>query len=167
MNHININLAHDEFNLYNPAYCGFLLNTIIREYYSSKKNGMPSALVYLCLPILLTTPIRNNLPKSKSTNILSWVNHNKSLLIDFPDTVHCFFKVSQPAIDFIYGQNLISINDNGEIIPNTNIKITANPILFKSSISMSSHLSNSKLIGRWFAASPDAKTIYSTLGIRP
>ncbi|WP_338327519.1 three component ABC system middle component [Photobacterium leiognathi] len=139
----------------------------MREYYSSKKQGMPSALLYLCLPIVLTTPIRNNLPKSISTNILSWVNNNKSLLIDFPDTVNCFFEISQSAIDFIYEQDLIYINDHAEIIPNTDIKITANPSFFKRSISMSSHLRNSSFIGRWLATSPDTKTIYSTFGIRP
>lgn len=41
----------EEFNLFNPAYCGFLILNSIREYQQFNKKGFPSSLVYTILPI--------------------------------------------------------------------------------------------------------------------
>lgn len=159
-------LTAEEFNLHNPAYCGFLIYSMLREHQSFEKNGLNSALIYLFLPFVLTKSISSKLPKSFKTSFVLWIVENEGELFNISSRVSHHFEVTQSAIDFLVQRNLITLDEQG-YMQLVKSKLPVSPALFNKSSSMQKHLSVSKLLGKWFANSPDATTIYSVLGIKP
>jgi hypothetical protein len=160
------NLTQNEFNLNNPAYCGFLLYSTVREYGKIDKNGINPALLYLCLPLILTKSLSSQLPSTSKTSLIAWLVENDSLLFNFANKVTSFFEITQNAFDFLYENKLLEITEQYDVVA-VNRGLAQSPAIFNKSDVMKRQLSASKLMGRWLAVSPDTATIYSVLGIRP
>ncbi|MCO7204819.1 three component ABC system middle component [Pseudoalteromonas sp. CnMc7-37] len=159
-------LTQDEFNLHNPSYCGFLIYSIIREYGSIDKNGMNPALLYLCLPIVLTKSISSQLPRTSKTSLVAWLVENEGQFVNFSNKVTSYFEITQNAFDFLYENHLLGLTDNNDVVA-IESSLAKSPAIFNRSEAMKLQLKASKLMGRWLAVSPNAATIYSVLGIRP
>lgn len=159
-------LTHEEFNLHNPAYCGFLIYSAVRGYSSIDKNGINPALLYLCLPIILTKSISSRFPKTSKTSLIAWLVANEDCFLSFHKKVTSYFEITHGALDFVYEKGLLTITKDHYIVAN-NSKLAQSPSLFSKSDTMKKQLSSSKLLGRWLANSPDATTIFSVLGIKP
>lgn len=157
-------MTNEEFRLFNPAYCGYLLYSAISEYQNSNKD-FPCSLIYLILPMIMTKYIAGNFPRDVRTTFLSWTNNNQDCFSDFDTSVIDYFEVTQSAIDFLIDFKVISISESGYISIATP-EISRNPSFFKQSNTMSSHLSRAKFLGKWLVNYQPA-TIYSVLGIRP
>ena len=162
----NTELTQEEFNLYNPAYTGFLIYSLLREFDNMDRNGINPALIYLCLPLILNKGLSTKLPSSYKTSLIAWLVDNETLLINFSQRINSFFDITQNAMDFLFENKLL------EVTPDNNImfvksKLAKSPAMFEKSNTMKRQLSASKLLGKWLAVSPDAATIYSVLGIRP
>tara|TARA_R110000868_G_scaffold157544_2_gene384913 strand:+ start:199 stop:690 length:492 start_codon:yes stop_codon:yes gene_type:complete len=159
-------LTHEEFNLHNPAYCGFLLYSLLREHWEIDQNGLNSALVYLCLPIVLTKSISTRLPSTSKSSMIAWFVENDGCFYDFSKRASSYFEITQLAIDFLVERQLITVSDDGYLLF-VKSKLPKSPLLFTKSLSMKKQLGAAKLMGKWLALSPNASTIYSVLGIKP
>ena len=159
-------LTREEFNLHNPSYCGFLIYSIVREYGTIDKNGMNPALLYLCLPIVLTKSISSQLPRSSKTSLIAWLVENEGQFFNFANKVTSFYEITQNAFDFLYQNNLLELTENHDVIA-VDGDLAQSPAIFNKSEAMKLQLNASKLMGRWLAVSPNVATIYSVLGIRP
>lgn len=159
-------LTEEEFNLYNPAYCGFLLYSLIRSHEENSGRGIHCGLIYLMLPLILTKEILISLPRSSQSSFVAWVTENEGMLIDFPLRAESFFYISQTAQNFLIESKLISISKDGyvNIIKKDLPKF---PSLFNKSLYMKAQLTASKLLGKWISVSPSVETVYSVLGMRP
>ena len=158
-------MSNEEFCLFNPAYCGYLLYSVINEYQLKSDKELPCCMIYLFLPLIMTKHISISFPRSFTTSFMSWANDNQVYTLNFNERIADYFEVTQTAIDFLIDFNAISISENGSIsiaIPD----IPNNPSLFKKSETMKSHLASAKLLGKWFANYQPA-TIYSILGVKP
>ncbi|MAD03469.1 MAG: hypothetical protein CMK65_07615 [Pseudoalteromonas sp.] len=160
------NLTQDEFNLHNPSYCGFLIYSLVREYGTIDTNGLNPALLYLCLPIILTKSISSQLPRSSKTSLVTWLVENEGQLFNFAGKVTSYFEITQNAFDFLYERDLLKLTENHDVVA-AESALAKSPAIFGKSEAMKRHLTSSKLMGRWLAVSPNAATIYSVLGIRP
>jgi hypothetical protein len=159
-------LTNEEFNLHNPAYCGFLIYCLLREFREVDQNGLNSALVYLCLPIVLTKSISSRLPTSSRTSLIAWFVENDWCFYDFAKRVSSYFEITQLAIDFLAERRLINVTEDGYILF-VESALPKSPNLFTKSFTMKKQLGAAKLMGKWLAISPNASTIYSVLGIKP
>ena len=158
-------MTNEEFRLFNPAYCGYLLYSTITEYQLSSNKALPCSLVYLILPMIMTKYIADSFPRDIRTSFISWSNDNQHCISDFDSRVADYFEVTQSAVDFLVEFKVISISEFGGISIAIS-DITRNPSFFKQSPSMISHLSRAKFLGKWFSNYPPA-TVYSFLGIKP
>lgn len=159
-------LTKEEFNLYNPAYCGFLLYSLIRTHENSSGRGIHCGLIYLALPLIFTKEILLSLPKTSRSSFVAWVTENEGVLINFHQRAESFFYITQAAQNFLVKNELIYISDGGLLcIMNKSMPIT--PSLFGKSVYMKSQLTSANLLGKWISVSPSAETIYSVLGMRP
>src|SRR5690554_1942237 len=112
-------LTHEEFNLHNPSYCGFLIYCIVREYNTIDKNGINPALLYLCLPIILTKSISCKLPATSKTSLIAWLVENEGQFLNFAKKVTSYFEITQGAVDFVYNKDLVTITESYGIAPST------------------------------------------------
>lgn len=159
-------LTQEEFNLHNPAYCGFLLYSVVREYGTIDKNGINPALLYICLPIILTKSISTQLPRNSSSSLVAWLVENDGHFFNFAQKVTSYFEITQNAFDFLYERELLGLTESSDIVV-TERNLPKSPAIFGKSEVMKRQLNASKLMGRWLAVSPNVTTIYSVLGIRP
>lgn len=157
--------AQEEFNLFNPAYCGFLIFNAIREYHQLNTKGFPSSLVYITLPLIMTKAITDSFPRSVSTSFISWVMDNNDNLLNFEERVIGFFEVTQEAIHFLVSNEIIHIDEEGLIKPMSKA-VKKSSKIFNQSRTIKKQISASNLLGKWMVAQ-EATTVYSILGIRP
>ena len=157
--------SNEEFCLFNPAYCGYLLYSAINEYQLKSNTELPCCMVYLFLPLIMTKHIAISFPRSFKTSFMSWVNDNQVCTLDLNERIGDYFEVTQRGVDFLIDLNVITISEIGNISIAFS-DIPHNPSFFKKSDTMKSHLASAKLLGKWFTNYQPA-TIYSILGVKP
>lgn len=70
-------------NLLNPAFCGEILRRFIKSYNSKSEHNTPFLLCFIVLPILLHKETRDNLPRSTVTHVLTWIDSNDIIFMNF------------------------------------------------------------------------------------
>jgi len=158
--------SEEEFGLFNSAYTGFILYTSITEFVSFKPDGMHCALAFVTVPMAMNQLIASKLPTTYKTPIASWVTSNEGLLSDFAEQAESYNPIVRAAISFLLDRRLLAINDSGYFFLGEN-GLVKNPALFSKSSDMSSALSASRFLGKWFSHAPSTETIFAQLGIRP
>lgn len=153
-------------NLFNPAFCGLVLNEIVSEYEKSKQSNFPVSLSYISLPLALNKRLRSALPKNSKTSLTVWISNNQNLLPLFFDRtkkLSCFVTAS---LDFMVSQGFLKLDEN-LIIRNTQDKPKGINILLKADQEINEIVKRSHFIGKWLARSGKPENIYSLLGVRP
>lgn len=159
-------LTEEEVNLYNPAYCGFLILSALRSFSELDDRGIHCALPYLIIPMALSSKISSSLPRSTSTPIASWVSDQGGVLSDFPAMVTAYIPVVNAAMLFLLEKQVIKLDLDGNYLIK-NDALSKNPSLFNKTESLKQTFQAANLIGRWFAHSSSVETIYAQLGIKP
>src|SRR5689334_21046467 len=111
-------------NLLNPAFCSLILYEAISAYQKKNMQGMPYALAFLILPVVLHRQTRNALPVSTNTNIHPWFQNNCEVRVGFAQRVRSMLPYTREAIIFGLQSKIIQIDDNGNISI-TNVKPAA------------------------------------------
>jgi len=158
--------SEEEQALFNPAYTGFLLLTMIREYSSECETGMHCALPFLLLPMALNPTIATQLPNNKRSSLLAWITSHHGELSDFAELAKTYQPIVMTAITFLIEKSLLDLSDKGEFQLRAT-SLPKNPSLFSENVSMRSVMRTAGFLGRWFAHAPPVETLYSHLGVRP
>lgn len=158
-------MSSEEFFLFNPAYCGYLLYSAINEHQLKSNKELPCCMVYLFLPLIMTRHIAISFPRSFTKSFMSWANDNQACTLDLNERVGDYFEVTQRAVDFLIDLDVITISEVGNISIAFS-GISRSPSFFKKSDMMKSHLASAKLLGKWFT-NYQPGTVYSILGVRP
>lgn len=149
--------------LLNPAFCGRILYSSIKEYRKVSHKAFPFPLVYLVLPLVLHKQTRINI--SSRTQLLVWIQKNAKLLIDFPRRAKDLVPITNEAIEFLLQTEKVILTLNGELkICHTSRPLSKNQYAdceIKECIKKAEH------IARWFASTGRTETIYINLGVRP
>lgn len=149
--------------LLNPAFCGIILYSSIKEYNKVLHKAFPFPLIYLVLPLVLHRQTRINI--SSRTQLIVWIHKNAKLLIDFPLRAKELVPITNEAIEFLLQTEKVILTLNGEFeIPHTSRTISMNKYAdceIKECIKKAEH------VARWFASTGRTETIYINLGVRP
>lgn len=159
-------------NLLNPAFCSLLLRDTIKEYQQSSSTGLPYALLFLVLPIILHKSTREILPKSKTTKMNPWLNDNPSTLVGFPDRLISLKTITKESIFFGLTKGVISTDKQNAVFSVTKkvfrrtreLKIILERL---DQAEVQEIQRQAKFIGRWFATVPSIAAIYTMWGIKP
>jgi hypothetical protein len=158
--------AFDEANLYNPAFCGFLLRTCVEQYRKESGADMPYALAFLALPLLLHTPTRRALPRSVATGLLIWLQGHADVRLEFPDRAADFVPYTKEAIALAIAGDLLELVPGGRLgLPGKRPPAASKMGVLTAEVMEC--IDKAKFLGKWFARSGTESTIFTYLGVTP
>lgn len=150
-------------NLLNPAYMALLLNRVCDGYRSESKQGLPFALAYLALPMLLHSGTAEELPKTIKTKVYAWIQEHPEILVSFPSRARSLAPYIREAILFGINQRALHIDPDGRVLaaPLDRLKHWERKPCSKES-SKRAHL-----LGRLYAQANDVASLFAMCGVRP
>ncbi|MBD1856715.1 MULTISPECIES: three component ABC system middle component [Leptolyngbya] len=151
-------------HLFNPAFCSVILQGAVRDFGTVQEEGMPYALFFLVLPIVLHKSTRQVLPKKATTKLHAWLQEHPQVLIGFADRTRSMVPYTKEALAFGLHTDIIRFNDNGNL---TWVRKKIKTLPWETGTERAECYSKAKLTGRWLGQSGETATIYTMWGIRP
>jgi len=90
----------DVASLFNPAYCAALLNRVAAGYQGSTKKGLPYALAFIALPLMLDSRSVSLLPSSAKSRIHTWLLNTPEVVFGFGRKAKSMAPFAREAIAF-------------------------------------------------------------------
>jgi hypothetical protein len=149
-------------NLFNPAFCAVLLQCAIREFQSQRSGGMPYALLFMVLPIVLHSYTRQTLPTTTLTKMHVWLREHPEVRIGFAERTRNMVPFTREALMFGVQTRTIAIETNGNF---TWVKRSLK--LPSGDSDLVNLLECAKFLGRWLAQLEEPSNIFTMWGIRP
>jgi hypothetical protein len=156
-------------NLLNPAFCGFLVRSAVTSYTEVRPEGMPFALAFLVLPLVLHMNTRDALPASISTTLIAWLEAHPEVRVDFDARVRSLTAFTREAVIFLMHRRLITFTDGAMRLGSSELVGSQAAIdrMIRGSEETAACVRRARLVGRWLAQSGDAATVYALFGVRP
>ena len=151
-------------HLLNPAFCSVLLHEAVSGYEQELETGMPFALSFLVLPLVLHKPSRDVLPRTVATKFHSWVHNNQELRVDFHKRAEWLSPHTKESLHFGMRAGILVVLDEGLLsAPKHSCKDPGWP----SQTEPGTCRSSARFVGRWFTRAGEAATIFAILGVTP
>lgn len=156
----------DYRTLHNPAFCGILLAKAAKDFEETVGHGMPFPLSFLILPLSTPAAFRSLLPTNAAASIATWIAEHPHLRIGLANSVRESVPLTREALLFCIQRRAIAIDEARQIrvVPR---RIGSTATLERDSSTTQEMISKARFLGRWFARSGAASTIYFMLGLRP
>jgi hypothetical protein len=151
-------------NLFNPAFCGEIIRSTIKEYNKNSEKKFSFPFTFLILPILLHKETRSRLPRTIRTYLFVWVEENDDLFLDFASRTRSMVKYTKEALSFLLAYEKVEFTKDGEIIASSEkIKVYKQ----EEYQEYNEILKKAEMLGKWLATTSDVKSIYSFFRITP
>jgi hypothetical protein len=150
-------------SLLNPAFCGVVLHTFIKEYQSRLKQDMPYPLVFLILPIVLNRKLRESLPRTARTRFHVWLQAEPFIKIGLAERVKVLVPITRESLAFLLQRQIVGISARGEITKERSLRgiVTVS----SESEDFPAVLEKARVWGAMVARAGDAESIFMTLGL--
>ncbi|WP_417218740.1 three component ABC system middle component [Arthrobacter sp.] len=150
-------------NLFNPAFCGLLLQRAIKGYEEVDPSGMPYSLTLLVLPLSLHSQARKKLDAHPKTRLLTILEKQQFLILGFDERARDLLPLAHEAFSVLASNHCIEVSTEG--------RIRSVPRRMRTAIDGSPESQECQKIaarlGKEFARIGDRATVYATLGVRP
>jgi hypothetical protein len=157
----------EEANLFNPAFCTSLIAKAADEFHKKAHRGLPFALGFVILPIVLHRGTRAALPSTTVTSLLPWIQDNREQLVDFSIRVQHLRGIVKEAILFGLQHETLILNERGELlIGPKRVSVTEKRTALFTDEAREC-VDRAGFIGRWFANAGSTATIFAAWGISP
>jgi hypothetical protein len=150
-------------NLLNPAFCALLMRDTAGGYQSLSSQGLPYALAYLVLPVVLYPPARTALPSSTASLLTSWLQEHPTVQFQVATRVPQMLPYSREAVLFGLQTDLLRVDDEGELRPGARRV----PASTAAETEVGECRKAAALIGRWFGKTADPSLVLALWGLRP
>ena len=151
-------------NLLNPAFCSVLLRGAIRAFQEEADEGMPYALSFLMLPIVLHKLTRQALPRTIRTRLHVWLQDRPEVRVDFAKRTRDLVPFTKEALIFGIGCDFFTIDESGRLVV---VRRGSRRFPWASGTEPHVCYKKAEFVGRWFAQTGDPTTILTMWGIRP
>jgi hypothetical protein len=151
--------------LFNPAFCGVLLYSAVKEYGARTERPMPYASVFLVLPIVLHRGTRASLPSTVASPFHSWVHANPTIRIGLAERVQAALPITREALLYLLNRDCIAVEDGGLTVGSKRAKMTSKKVTSVADVREAVRASAS--LGRLLAGAGSTATLYIALGITP
>jgi hypothetical protein len=155
----------EEAALFNPAFCGEIIARAVAPYVEVTSHGMALPLAYLVLPLTLSAPVRDALPRRSDTTFVTWAGRHRVLLADLPERAAALRPVTREALLFLTQHRVVGLTGTGLIPGEWPIKLSRK-IEFVTDETNAIRTA-ARSLGRWFAQQGGTTQILQTMGIRP
>lgn len=153
------------YNL-NPAFCGWLLREAALGYAEVKPAGMPFALAFLVLPVLLHRPTREALPRSTVTALHAWLREHPEARVGFAARARQLVPFAREGIILAGSVGLLSLTETGVLVAGGELQ-RGKTALLKRSAQVKSAVGKAGMFGKWFAEAGEPKTVYHMWSVSP
>jgi hypothetical protein len=160
------NRSIEEAHLLNPAFCCTVLTSTIIGYQTVQPDGIPFALTFIVLPLVLHKTTREALPRTTRTSMITWLDDNAELRIGFADRVINLKPYTQEAILFGDFHNWLNL-DNGVCISSSKTYSNIDQILRKLSDEPKECVRRARVVGKWLGKTGSATFTLNLWGIIP
>jgi hypothetical protein len=157
----------EEANLFNPAFGAVLLAEAADHYDEKAHHGLPFALAFLVLPIVLHENTRRSLPKTTLTGLLPWVQEHRESLVGFSERVRQLQAVSREALLFGLQTEILRIDDQGLVKIGSRRKTVTNKRAPYFTDEVNECVERCGFLGRWFATAGPTSNIFSAWSVAP
>jgi hypothetical protein len=157
----------EEANLLNPAFGAVLLAEAVDNYDEKARHGLPFALVFLVLPIVLHENTRQSLPKTTLTGLLPWVQEHRESLVGFSERVRQLQAVSREALLFGLQTEILRIDGQGLVKIGSRRKTVTSKRAPYFTHEVNECVERCGFLGRWFAAAGPTSNIFSAWSVAP
>jgi hypothetical protein len=157
----------EEANLLNPAFGAVLLAEAVDHYDDKAHHGLPFALAFLVLPIVLHENTRRSLPKTTLTALLPWVQEHRESMVGFSERVRQLQAVSREALLFGLQTEILRIDDQGQVKIGSRRKTVTNKRAPYFTDEVNECVERCGFLGRWFAAAGPTTNIFSAWSVAP
>lgn len=160
--------ALEQARLLNPAFLGALVMEAARGYEEEtvNKQGVPYALAFVALPVVLHKPTRDALPKQVRTSVAAWVVEHPEAQVGFPERAAALVPLIKDAILLASRGGLIS-SEGVRLKAAGNRRSLGEYSRSCQSLEVQECLKKAMFVGRWFALAGEATTVMALWGVRP
>lgn len=157
----------DVANLLNPAFAGLLLHRAAIGYEKEAETGMPFELMFLVLPFVLHEPTRRRLPAKVTTQLTTWLQDERDVLLGFADRATDLVPYTQEGILYVTNHSMLILSDDGRFRVGSGKFKPGIGNLTDASDEVQHCYKMSLAVGRWLALSGSSTTMFALLGIKP
>ena len=150
-------------NLFNPAFCGLVLNRAFQGYEELNDDGMPFSLSLLVLPLCLHAETRNVIGVNSRARLLKTVEGNQQILVGFAVRAKNLLPYTLEALGLLTHLECIEVDISG--------RLKTEPKSVRAKVSGTPETVEcqrvARVVGKEFARIADRVTIFATIGVRP
>ena len=157
--------SSEEVALFNAAFLSRLLHSSVRSFDPAGARGMPVALAFLLLPLVLHKPTRDDLPSNAASQMQTWIRDHPRHVSQLEGHVLGMRPFVSMAVRFGLRHGVLT-SEGGSLGAGTLRRRTA--ALGKDETPEIVHcVQVASFLGRWFARQPDAATLLAIWGLKP
>lgn len=156
----------EEANLLNPAFCALILAQAVEDYVKDFTDGMPFALAFVVLPIVLHKPTREALPQRTSKALSSWLDENEDHRATFAERARALSPFVQEALLYSLVHERLRLTDEGLLLVGKKTRGFA-AYLTAATEEVKDCLNKAQFVGRWISSAGNVPTILALWGVRP
>lgn len=160
--------APEEQNLLNPSFCATLLWHSARAHSEATngESGIAFEECFLVLPMVLHRETRESLPTRVTTSLPVWLTRNSLATMTIANRARALVPFTKEALRFggIYGALQF---DRTTISANAQWRPRISSALRGTSDEVRACAKRADFLGKWFASTGNAATIFSLLGVQP
>lgn len=157
--------SSEQARLLNPAFLSVLLWSCAREYEKVDPQGLPYALAFIAMPVVLHKQTREGLPRTTRTSLATWIGENPQIHIGFADRAQALVPVVREAILFGCAAGLITLN--GVCLRAVSRPRGMSAFEGNATAEVKSAVSRASFLGKWFARGGTYTTVMALWGVAP
>ncbi|SFS13775.1 hypothetical protein SAMN05216570_2942 [Dyella sp. OK004] len=158
----------EQIRLLNPSFLGTLLYMAAKGHQEEQddEQGLPYALAFVVLPVVLQKVTREALPRRINTSLVAWLSVNPFAQVGFPDRARALAPLVRQAIAISSAGGLIQLQGT-HIAPLASQRRVNKYGAGFATAEVIDCAKMAHFVGRWFAASGDYSTVMALWGVRP
>lgn len=153
----------DAAALFNPAYCAAILHRVSSGYQAIVGTGLPYALAFIALPVILHPASAECLPSSSKTRLHNWLLGNPEVLIGFAERSRSVAPFVRKAVEFGLQARVLQFMEPDLLAP-----LTANHVgKWEKRPYNVMTAKKAIVLGKILSQIREAPTVFTLFGIRP
>ncbi len=156
----------EEQSLLNPAFCANLLWHAARGYALEESGALSFEESFLVLPIVLHRETREGLPHSTRTSLTVWLDQNPLARGRVESRARQLVSFTKEALTFGCIHGFLRL-EGGRLHADNTFRAVVAQVLMGSSDEVRDCARRAGFVGKWFAQTGSAATVFALMGVRP
>lgn len=158
--------SHEERVLLNPGFCANIIWHAARGYADEGGRTLSFEESFLILPFVLHRETRGKLPRTSRTSLAVWLDEYPLVRSRVATRAQLLVPFTKEALTFGGVHGFIRF-EGGIVRAESTWKKSVNRALKDSSDEVRSCVNRAEFIGKWFAQTGTAATIFALIGVCP